>query len=395
MTAPLGSLGSCEGLIIIVELLHIRLILTRTDFDHRHTTRSLKNIMSSLDFSWYSYAGRILESNEFHVAFCFLCGVSSLLPIILQFPSNLEKSLLRSSLSTSHEFTNICVATIALVIPLSFDLFLDLLTISLDASRSAHRKKINRAAKETPSFNFLNKAERFLILLGFITISLVGFLSKSTHNLALIYICCNKCQFILTGGAIAISLCRYDKEYWSVRTTLISLFLFGFGLAGSPYIDNIYAGEDPVSFPTLVMDNFIYYLSVAPCLLFLFNCFRWLIVAYFKATSWRRILMCSSDVRLQSPDALQTSHGTNAQDHTFFPMVYTFCSVAITVMILAIAASSARLDQYDTMNLLENTVPFLLFIILITTLSMRVVKFEVVQGLVSHPFHLITCHHNI
>ena len=313
-----------------------------------------------------------------------------MLPILLQFPSNLEKSILRSSLSSSHEFTYICVAIIALVIPLLFDLLLDLLTMSVDASRSAHRKKIKAAVKETATFNFLNEAERFLILLGFITISLVGFLSKSTHNLALIYICCNKCQFILTGGAIAISFCRYDKEYWSVKTTLISLFLCGFGLAGSPYIDNIYAGENPVSFTTLVMDSLIYYLSVTPCLLFLFNCFRWLIIAYFKATSWRRILMCSK-VQVQSPVALQTSHGTNAQDHTFFPMVYTFCSVAITVMTISIAASSARVDQYTTVNLLENTIPFLLFIILITTLSMRVVKFEVVQGLVSVYFHHIIC----
>ena len=344
--------------------------------------------MSASVSNGYSYARRILESNEFQMLFCFSCGVTSLLPIILKFPSNLEKKPLRSALSMSPEFTYCCVATMALVIPLFFDLLLDLLTMAIDASRSVHKKKLKPAAKEMSPFNFLNINERFLLLLGFIMLPLVAFLPKNTDNLALIYICCNKCQLNWVGGTVAISLCRYDKEYWTVRSTILSLVSFGIGLAGSPYIDNVYAAEDPVSLSTSLIDTMTSILSILPCLVFFFNSSRWFVVVYLKAISWKSILMCSSNV--PQPTAIE-SHSRiigSESDHTFFPMVYTCISTITWMLIFAICGTSSRIDQFNGINLVQSTVPFLVFIVLITTLSMRLVKYEVVQGLVSFLCHV-------
>ena len=335
---------------------------------------------------------QILESNSFHVLFCFLSSLCCLLPLFLSSPSNFEEKPLRAALSSSTSgYTFSSVATITLVIPLFFDLLLDLLAIYIDASRNKIRKKLNPTKSETAKFTFLNISERFLILIGLTISPMVAFLPKSTENLAFIYLCCNKCQLNLVGGTLVLSLCRYNKEYWTVRSTLLSLLSFGVGLIGSPFIDNVYAAENPVMKLVILIDLSTFVLTIGPAFVFMINSSRWLILVYFKAYYLRRYLMCSSKLQ---PD-IETRKGDRkdkaGSDHIFFPMVYTLCGMILVLLVLAIIGSSARVSEYDSMNLLQLTIPFLVFITLITTLSMRVVKFEVVQGLVSVYFHHIIC----
>lgn len=336
------------------------------------------------------HARQILESNSFHVIFCFLSGLCCLLPLFLHSRSNFEKKPLRSALSSSTSgYTYSSVATITLVIPLFFDLFLDLVAVSIDASTSKRRRKLKPKVPETLKFTFLNISERFLILIGLTISPMVAFLPKSTENLAFIYLCCNKCQLNLVGGTLALSLCRYDKKYWSVRSTLLSLISFSIGLVVSPFIDNIYAAEDPVLLYVLLIDTGTFILTIAPAFIFMLNSSRWLLLVYFEATYLNRYLMCSSKLQLDT-DVLAASRKKNSEtDHTFFPMVYTMCGMILVLLVLAIIGSSARVSEYNSMNLLQLTIPFLVFIILITTLSMRVVKYEVVQGLVSCNFYPI------
>ena len=321
-----------------------------------------------------SYLRGILKSNLFHTSFSLISGLCCFLPVVMGIESNLEHSSLRESLSSSPEFFYSCVASLAITIPLFCDLFFDYL-----AKVATTSAILNKPAADS-GFNFLNISERLLFLVGIITLPLVIFLPSDSEKLALLYLCCNKCQLNLVGGAVLISLCRYDNEYWSVRSTLLSLFCFAFGLITSTFLDNIYAGETSPSSFLANFDTTAFAVFIFPCVIFLFNSSRWLIIVYYKVYSWKGLLMCS---KVQPLIELKTVSNSKTTDHTFFPMVYTVSSICVILMLFLIIASSSRIEKYKGHNLLESNLPFLVFAILISTLSMRIVKFEVVQGLVS------------
>ena len=321
----------------------------------------------------------ILESNLLHTLYCLLSGLSCLLPIALRLPSNLEKSPLRDSLSSSPQFTYTCVASIALVIPLYFDILLDFIYGSSHATSTRQKENLQ---KDSITFTFLNVPEKLLILMGMTILPLVALLPPDTQNLALIYVCCTKCQQNLMGGSILLSLSRYNKEFWSVKSTLLSLVVYSFGLIGSAFLNNIYLAETPPPPSIVLIDNLAFVCIVIPCLVFVLNSGRWVIIVYCRAHTWKNILMCTSKTQLL-PEPQPTIHGSQTSDHTFYPMVYTLFGMTLVLMLCIIYGTSGRFENYTKNNLLQANIPFLVFIVAISTLSMRMVKSEVVQGLVS------------
>ena len=303
-----------------------------------------------------------------------------LLPVCLQTTSNLEMKALRGSLSESSGFTYCCASSIALVAPLFLDVLFDLAVISIGAISSVQIKKQKFVATDAVKFTFLNIPERLLILIGMTVVPVVAFLPKNTENLGLIYLCCDNCQQNLIGGTVLLSLCRYDKEYWSVRSTWLSLLLYCPGLVAGSFISNTYAGESPPSQFIVVLDTLNYIFVLAPCLVFLFNSIRWLIIAYFEVNSWKELLNCFSCVRPIPESPVLDSN--RSADHKFFPMVYTIFGVGLVTLLCILIGVSPRTENYDAINLLQNSTPYLCFLVLISTMSMRMVKFEVVQGLV-------------
>ena len=330
----------------------------------------------------------VAESNSFHTLFCLLAGLCCFMIIYVDTPSNLEKRPLRESLETSVEFTYSSAASIALVIPLLIDLLLDVFTKLTETPSIASKKP----PEESSKFNFLNIYERILILAGVSIVPMVAFIPKTLHNLGLLYVCCSKCQQLWVGGTIVLSLCRYDKEYWSTKSTLASLFMVSVGLIGSPLIDNIYAAHPNPGQAVVLIDLGTYILVMFPCFIFMMNSVRWLILVYWRANSWKSFLMCRSKHQIEEP-AVPTAENDTV-NHTFFPMVYTMIGTTVVLLLCLLAAATARVENYSGLNLLQSNGPFMLFIVLISTLSMRMVKFEVVQGLVSttHATHTTSLH---
>ena len=321
-----------------------------------------------------AYIGTILKSNQFQLSFCLLTGLLCFLPIALDYESHLEDKPLRSSM-TSINFSLSCIASVALVIPLAIDIFLDIIMMIVD---SDGRKKGIPRPVESSRFHFLNICERSLILIGLIVLPIVIFLPKDTDNLALIYLCCYKCQQNWVGGACAVSLCRYNRKYWSTESTCISIFFFSLGLVGSTFTCNIYAGA--IGKPSVIivtMDLLAFFFTVIPALINILNCSRWLIIVYFKMTSWKQLLPWNETI--EPPTAAAGG------DHTFFPMVYTISAACLTILFAAInIAGKLRIENFSCSTLVQSNVPFFTFMIMISTLSMRMVKYEVVQGLVSN-----------
>ena len=179
-----------------------------------------------------------------------------------------------------------------------------------------------------------------------------------------------------------LSLSRYDKDYWSVRTTWFSLLFYSTGLASSSFISNIYAAESTPNQAILILDSCTYFLTLVPSLLFIINSLRWLIIAYLGMNPWQMLMNCLSDEQhLADLVVLKVKDGRN---HKFFPMIYVIIGVIIVIFIAALLASAPRVENYDPISLALNSAPYVCFLIAVSTLSMRMVKFEVVQGLVSN-----------
>ena len=320
-------------------------------------------------------------SNSIQICFCFLCALMCLLPVYLHIPSNIEVKPLRESLSDVKWFTFCCAVSISLIVPLFLDVILDIAVMFASATSSVKMKKQKSVVKNAVGFTFLNIPERLLILVGTIMVPMVGFLPKNTANLALTYICCNNCQQNLVGGTMIISLCRYDKNYWSVRSTWISLIFFGSGLICGSFISNIYAAESTPNQVILILDSCSYFLSLVPCLIFILNSLRWLIVVYFGVKSCKRTIFWSSDAQnIADPEVMRLS---DAPDHNFFPMIFVTGALFIILGFFCLLSRAPRPEDFDPISLTLNSTPYVCFLILVSILTMRMVKFEVVQGLVS------------
>ena len=335
----------------------------------------------------------IFELNFIQVCFCFLCALMCLMPVCLQIPSHIEVKPLRQSLSDSKWFTFCCIASISLTVPLFLDVILDIAVMFASATSSVKMKKQKTVVKDAVGFTFLNIPERLLILFGCIMVPMVGFLPKNTANLALTYICCNNCQQNLLGGTMLLSLSRYDKNYWSVRTTWISLLFYSLGLMGGTFITNIYAAESSPNQVILILDSCSYFLTLTPCLVFIVNSLRWLIIVYFGVKPCKKLLFWSSDV--QNVADTEVVRLSDAPDHNFFPMIFVTGALVIVLAFFGLLARAPRPEDYDPISLTLSSTPFVCFLILVSILTMRMVKFEVVQGWVSFTIvNLLYCNYH-
>ena len=323
-------------------------------------------------------------SNSLQICFCLLSGLMCLLPLGLQIPSNIETKTLRDSLSYCYGgFSYCCVASLALVAPLFLDIIIDLAVMSIDATSSVQIKKQKAAAKDAVRFTFLNIPEKILILIGVAIVPTVAFLPKTAENLGLIYLCFYKCQQNLVGGAMLICLYRYDKKYWSLRTTWLSLLFFSTGLVCGVFVSNIYDGESPPSKLIVAADYLNFGLVLVACLIFVINGARWLIMVYCKVPMWRAFF------NIDALSVSQASYSVDTADYNFFPMIYTIFGLSFVIVICCFVSLSGRISSYTSKVLLLQSCPYLCFLIVVSTMSMRMVKFEVVQGLVSNVLFLL------
>ena len=316
--------------------------------------------------------------NPVQILYCLTCGLICLLPIWLQVPSNLEMDSLRVSLSASAAFKYCCASGIALTIPHFLDILFDLRPVFFDSKSSEHNK---HSTKGSVKFTCLNIPERLLFLLGMVILPTVAFLPQSTDNLGLVYLCFSNCQQNLVGATVLLCLSRYDKEYWSERSTSLCIFSYGLGLASGSFVFNKYAAKTSQSPFLYAIYILCYVLQLAPVVIFVANSARWLIIVHGRAHSWKRLLMCGSNVHPMTESEASTI--SNTPKHTFFPMVYTVSLICISISLTTVVVASPRVEFYTASDLLQNTVPYILFLVAISTLSMRMAKFEVVEALVS------------
>ena len=69
----------------------------------------------------------------------------------------------------------------------------------------------------------MNGHELVLFLAGICAVPILAFFPNDTPNLGQLYLCLSKCQLALVAGVYMTWLCRFNKRYWTPRSTVAAL----------------------------------------------------------------------------------------------------------------------------------------------------------------------------
>jgi hypothetical protein len=217
-----------------------------------------------------------------------------------------------------------------------------------------------RGKHYTGDGGFLNNLEKFLFLIGLIVCPITAFFDNTT-NWALIYISCNRVQLNFVAGAVMMSLNRYDSKCWTDRATYIVVISLSLACAIGGYhnhgrtMDNI--PDDGRTNLSLASNGF----GCISAIFFLICAFRW----FYKTTQFSQL-------------AKKTNEKCN-----YFPLIYVTMSVVCVLTKAILSIYYTRLDLYDQTALLVNNLIYATYALFNIFISMRMVKCEVIQGLVS------------
>ena len=307
-----------------------------------------------------------ISTNVCQTIVCICGGLCCLLPLLVQPTSYLEESRLRRSLSAlSHRDS--AVAVLALIAPILLDIGTEVINSFFGEA------KVKSQKKEV----VLNNMEQLVFLCGTAIVPITVFIPEP-QNWAYIYLCCKQCQFVLSGGAIAISLCRYDKKYYPVRIVNIMLGLLTIASIMGAFTNN-YILIEPLSQTVRSVQTASYGMLFTCSAIFSCCSARWLYkslpILLRRSKILRRLKLF---VRVMPT---QTSYKAN--ETLFFPVVYVVTSVLATLYILVLANYYSATANYTVTSLFFHNLAFFFYVLLITYGSTRMMKQEIVRGLVS------------
>lgn len=287
-----------------------------------------------------------LTTNVTQILICYLGGFLCLIPLYYHPKSYLEESLLRTSLTTVG-FRYSSIATLSLVVPVIFDCVTDIFF----NFKKGKQNSDNTMVKE----GFLNNKEKVLFLSGIVILPIVAFFPESTTNWAFIYLCCNKCQQIFVYGAVIISLSRYNNKCWSNKATYLMIIMIS---SGNSILTNINNNSSLGASVRWNLDILSFFLLVAGFLIFLFCSLKW-----YTGPFRRKFRLLFQET---------------------FSLVYITMTVLYIVTLGTFRGYYDRLEYYNERALIINNLIYFAYVLFIIIISMRMIKSEVVQGLVSH-----------
>lgn len=330
------------------------------------TQLAMKAISARFTASWSlvtSFFGHLLASNATQIFICCIGGLCSFLPLFSNYTSDFENTILRKSLTSGYYFRDSSMASLSLAIPIVIDILLDLTT-------SVTKKTRGMGRNENKGPCCLNNIEKFMLLGGIISVPLTAFLPYDCPNLGLIFFCCKKYQTVIVTGVVMISLCRNNVKFWSVCNTVFFLIVMSASASCSIFLRGfVLDNPTPLNIKLEIACTFFQWAPIV----FLVACnIRWLTHVTLK--NYNRVNYV--------PDA----NGGNRQCDVdlYFTTVWVLTTTAGMVFLIAVSATYLSDDKYDVVALLVNNVIFLSFELSITVFLMRIVKSDVVQGLVRY-----------
>lgn len=337
-------------------------------------------------------SSRSENSNTIHFVICFAGGICCLLPLLLCPNSKMELTPLRTAI-LSQSNRDLSVAALSLIIPLIMDLITE-----LAYSTWIRGKDDDVKIRVKPSF--LNSIERSAALFGTAVVPMTAFLPAHTHNLAYIHACCERCQLVMIGGAVMISLCRYNDKYWTIPRTYLALILLTIGTIILAFTGNI-SDTDTARGAAYIISYFGYSTILASAVIFFWCSCLWLshvipIISpesfgFSTTTNSSKTSKTSKKVHKKNQknnnNAAVSSTFSTSSEHLTFPALYVSVSMTTIAMLIMISAMYPSVASYDERAIFLHNFSFLLYIAIVSYVSIRMMKFEVVQGLVSTYIH--------
>lgn len=320
--------------------------------------------------------GVLLRTNSAHILMTITGAFLSFLPILAGSRSYIEPTSLGATLRGDKENQlSIGVSWVCLVLAilLGMDMLIDSLISYVSNRVNAEKRKKNdtdnsggEQSPEDPSFNNLEKT---LFIVAVILAPSCILSPGSTPRLALLYSCALKCQITLIFGAVASSMTRYNERYFPGWLTFVNIILVALGNILGCYTTN--QAEFVVASP---LNIFRLVSSLGAGLVLVIQCVIWLSVAIIVRINKGHD---KSEVFEDAVDgmAVQDSRLILQAVHSLFYFAYFASMIYITTLGSIIAA--------DDTKLFTLTVIYVSYEMALTLFSMRLVKYKVVQGLVS------------
>ena len=271
------------------------------------------------------------------------------------------------------------IIVLALAFPIAIDIIVDIYaTVSPKLTK---RGKVTSGNEVTVCC--LNLCEKLICFIGIVIVPITSMATADQLNKTLIFNCAKKCQIVIVGGIIMSSLCRYNRKFWTVYQTLLFLVLLVIGQVISVFIQNSInetSDSDPVAQHLKVTAHVF---KFSPIIILLFCNFRWLLAV--AMSKWPlKFGWCKSYLMGNlSVDENCNESNVYTEGHIYFTLVWVITSLFAVIMLSGLALIYGDIHRYNSIPLILNNVIFIFVELSITIFSMRMVKFEVVQTLVS------------
>jgi hypothetical protein len=305
-----------------------------------------------------------ISTNLLQILIGFFGGLYCLFPLIIGPSINFQGSAEHYDL-TSQRNRDSAIVAIALTVPIFVDLVTEIITSIVIGEKS---NKIKMHVKQA----LLNNMERFVIACGIITVPLTAFLPPSTPNLVNIYLCLYKSRLILVGGTVFASLCRYNPVHWPTKATYTAVTLLAVACSTGAFADNFYPPET-----SSVAHSIATILFMAGSFIFFACNFRWL---YFTLPPlFMQYVRANSNVR-----------STAGTTDLLFPVLYVVTVTLASLSLTILRRLYPENIKQNSEGLFYHNLGFNIYLLFIMYISERMMKYEVIRGLVSfsysHPF---------
>lgn len=270
---------------------------------------------------------------------------------------------------TSLRFRDSAVFAASVTLPLFFEVTFEIISAIVTGKKTG-KSKMNVDAV------LLNTRERFLLFCGIVTIPMTALLPSNTYHLVNLYMCLRRSRTVFVFGGVVTSLSRYDNNNWPVRKCYLMLISLICGAAIGAFADNYSLLGAPshlrnvsTVFNVCFSGTFVY------C-----NC-MWLcsdIPRLFKG-----FFSISGDNTI---DTIQNSRGISRCPNLISPLVYATSTTLVGCLSVAAAMTFGGADNYGADALFLHNLMFIIYLLMIMYISERMLKNEVVRGLVSSSF---------
>ena len=311
----------------------------------------------------------------------FLC----FLPLLTNQPNNLRGTSLSSALylNTSTNVGSVLfqLGSAGLIVGV-FPLFIDALFDIYDSFKNQFKSKSTQEAIHETK-NVMDHAEQLTFLFGLVITSILAFCNPSSYqNFELIYLCTQRCQINLVSGAVAVTLCQYDKSFFTFPMVLYVQIAGGLFCVMGSYSSNTSTPE-PNSPLYIIVDI----LGYSAALLLVLNMMRWLWIVFihpylYKTNNDPTTQLISNDNNLDPSEQVFNVNSV-FKNQLYFRGIFMAICILCLVEYGAINGAYVNISVFDEKALLISLLPYLTFAIASNIANMRKVKYEVLHHLVN------------